>query len=238
LPLLLPGQERCPDMGYWWRVGSSVLGALVGLALGAAWGPGDPTVGVRGVGAAEFEGLLKRRPLRGGEAFAANVVVYPWERHYAVRFNRLTAGIGAEGWRYVPGLLEVENVYVSPTEPGEAGETIFAFLERVSAKYPHVTYRYAWWTEPQWWYTLWGAGGLVVVGVIWPAIRRGKGQCEEVMPPPTLPKAAQVEAKEAEAEKTAMPERETSSPRRYAGEFYPVARDELARSDGRRRDED
>lgn len=56
------------------------------------------------------------------------------------------------------------------TQPDKGWPTAAAFFDDVIKANPNlaISYRKAWWYEPRWIYAMWGAGGFVVVGVIWP----------------------------------------------------------------------
>jgi hypothetical protein len=145
------------------------IGLIVGSLLALGRPPADPTLGLRSAVPAQFEPELFRAPLRTGATFVANITVYPpVGGAYMVRFDQLTPSKDAAGWRYVRWCMDAGAIYTSHSDPSAAPETIVAFLKRTSKKHPHVTYRYAWWVEPRWWFALWGGAGVALVGGIWP----------------------------------------------------------------------
>jgi hypothetical protein len=59
-------------------------------------------------------------------------------------------------------------IYFISEPPFQEFPTITAYLDTLHSR--GVTYRFAWWRQPRWWYTLHIAAGLLVVGIIWPIV--------------------------------------------------------------------
>lgn len=52
----------------------------------------------------------------------------------------------------------------------DSGYTVLDYLSSVKESHPQIAYRTAWWERPAILYTLWGTGGVLIIGVIWPTV--------------------------------------------------------------------
>jgi hypothetical protein len=157
-----------------------ILGVLVGLAfayMNQASSPGNDNWSGRKVGQATFERLAKEKPIAGNPVirslrlFPAQVSPATGQRVVVVEFDQLLQTKDAEVWEYVPTRFEAIEPYVPVRGPKPAtDQTVEQYLAEVAKENPALASRYAWWTEPKWAYTVWGAGGFVVIGIVWPTI--------------------------------------------------------------------
>ncbi len=57
---------------------------------------------------------------------------------------------------------------------GRSAETVQAYLDRIKAAHPEAafTYQYAWWEQTRYGLLIWGMGGILVIGGLWPTLLR------------------------------------------------------------------
>jgi len=157
-----------------------ILGVLVGLGfafMNQASLPGNDNWSGRKVGQATFERLAKEKPVAGNPVvkslrlFPAQVSPATGKRVVVVQFDQLIQTKDPQVWEYVPTRFEAVEPYVPTRGPRPAADlTVEQYVAEVARENPALVSRYAWWTEPKWAYTVWGGGGLVVIGIIWPTV--------------------------------------------------------------------
>jgi hypothetical protein len=131
----------------------------------------------------QFIAMLNRKPVSGGDGkeypWIKSILVYPaidlmqpyakaTSRKAQVTYQMLTAA-SKGAWQYVPKSSLVDD----PIDLGGKGpQPLMIYLAGVAKDRPWVSYRYAYWNEPRWTYTIWVGGSLLLLGVIWPLVLR------------------------------------------------------------------
>lgn len=133
----------------------------------------------------EFMKALMRQPEKSpvtGELhpYVNSLMIYPaleLQAAYAKASTRkaqvsyqLLVPIPAErGFRLVPKSSLVDD----PINLGGKGpQPLTSYLAGLKKDRPWVSYRYAFWDEPRWTYTIWVGGSLLLIGIIWPFVLR------------------------------------------------------------------
>ncbi len=171
--------------GHW-----IVIAILLGAAL--AWAQGFWNRSVTQTQAqVQFENLLFRQPVKAADGtvypYVANIVVYPpveagftmqgeqgeyVPKRCIVRYGILTPAPDQGGWYYKPAITLVGDPYRPRGRAAEtANFTIRDFLNQVSESRDWIKFKYAWWAEPKYSYSMWIGGMVLVLGVIWPTVQ-------------------------------------------------------------------
>jgi len=133
----------------------------------------------------QFIRALTQQPQKSpvtGEVFPyiKSVTVYPAvelvqpyakaaSRKAPVTYQLLTAASTKGAWQYVPKSTLVDD----PIDLGGKGpQPLTTYLAGVAKDRPWVSYRYAFWDEPRWTYTIWVGGSLLLIGIVWPLVLR------------------------------------------------------------------
>jgi prepilin-type N-terminal cleavage/methylation domain-containing protein len=147
----------------------ALIGLLVGLALGwVRLADGDEAmVGGEGfVSQVTFERELRSPPLARDKPLLAGITIYPANNHDLVTMRRL----GSDG-RYRQAAFAAPRPYRPLNSTVDASDdTIANYLTSMASGHPNLTYRVAWWAKPAVTLGLWSAGGMVVIGGIWPTL--------------------------------------------------------------------
>lgn len=168
-----------------WIIISIILGA--GLAwLYGLWGLSATQTNPQ----SQLEQLLVQQPAKKADdgtlcPYARDIIIYPSQpagfavqrngvsvipRKSVVTYNILVAV--AEGSKYKPAVSLVDEPYRPGGMPSDDPDLTFQdYLNELSVGRDWITYRYAWWTEPDWSYTLWIGGSFLLLGVIWPTVQ-------------------------------------------------------------------
>ena len=172
------------DLKRWhWVVIGAVLGALIALAQ--VLGGNEPSANLPSVGRLEFEEDLRAKP-RDGSPVMENITVHPGPRGEPdlVTFDRRTDwgrfGTRNDGTarqiRYLPHRIYLPRPFkpMMPAPGAKAGNdyTVRDYLRDLARTEPagQVAYRYAWWKEPKTAFALWTAGGVLIIGGVWPTV--------------------------------------------------------------------
>jgi hypothetical protein len=164
-----------------------LLGLIAGLAISFAWQDHDVVGDVYYARAEikqpkfEQEALAKSR--KSGQPILQNVRVEPPVKDYANQLRQIVVGKRlllntADDKEYLVPFYFYAAVPYQPrialseadNKPFPANGTVLDYLRLAKAKNPSLGFRYAWEFEPNWFIALCGAGGVVVVGIIWPTI--------------------------------------------------------------------
>lgn len=139
----------------------------------------------------QLESLLVRQPEKATDGtlspYARDIVVYPscpagfqvqrggvavFPRKSVVTYKILVPVPEKKGWTYKPAISLVDDPYRPGGRPSANPDfTIADYFNEISTGRDWITYSYAWWTEPEWSYTLWIGGSFLLLGVIWPTVQ-------------------------------------------------------------------
>jgi len=161
------GFENIPRWGW------AIMGVVAGLVIAAVHTGLEPSY-PRTVGAQEFERDLMQRDVPGDRPRIGSITIHPAvEGAYnkpvqVLTFMRATYVPKEQGWVYYPYAFRAELPFKSPS--GDEAPNMSAFLRDMKGQADWVSYKYAWWEEPKWTYTLWTIGCVVVIGGVWPSI--------------------------------------------------------------------
>jgi prepilin-type N-terminal cleavage/methylation domain-containing protein/prepilin-type processing-associated H-X9-DG protein len=153
----------------------ALLGLFAGLALALAFSlSGESVASDSGLSRQEFEReLLMTTPPPRSEPVLSDIVVEPASRDFSgrkvqvVRFQRLMSWQDPINGERLDARRA--DLYVAPV-PYNGTRGILSYLATATQSDPHISYRFAWEKIPLAWYALWGGGGLVIGGIIWPAM--------------------------------------------------------------------
>jgi hypothetical protein len=164
-----------------------ILGLIVGLMFAYMWQDHD-VVGDKSYQLAEikqnvFERDAMSKSRESGQSILQNIKVEPPVKDYMGKSIQIVIG---KRLRYSPkdqkeylvpfyyyaALPYTQHFAVPKAPPLPAGATVLDYLNNAKTANPLLRYRFAWEYQSQWYPVLWGLGGLVVIGGIWPSILR------------------------------------------------------------------
>lgn len=166
-----------------WVVVSLAVGPMLAFMNSQA----EPGAGLRSMAGTEFEREITLKEVPGEQPNIKNVVVHPpqvgaYEKPvHVVTMDRAVYDRTDKGWRYQKYALQAEVPYVTfggqGRRPGpqqapavSPDRTILTVLSEMKGANPTIKYKYAWWEEPVWRYSLWTGSSLAVIGGIWPTV--------------------------------------------------------------------
>lgn len=155
--------------------------AMIGLLLGFGAGyacvslQGPPRAPV-GMGQKEYELMLRTKPDDPQTPALDEITVVPVGDVYWVSAQRRYVAADGRHYEYRPEWLALKQRQYQPlgdfSERGGPGYDVRTYLADMTAKYPHIHFRYAWEREPKYQLMMWTGGGLLLIGVVWPILLR------------------------------------------------------------------
>jgi len=148
------------------------IGTIVGLAVGWAQHSGRQSERMGGEGfisQAAFERELRLPPVDGRPRMKS-LTVYTVGELDIVQMRRLM--LVSEGWAYLPARFAAPRPYrpVSASAFAAPFPSVQDYIADLARTNPHVQFRHGWWREPMATVALWTAGGMILVGGLWPTL--------------------------------------------------------------------
>jgi len=163
----------------------ALLGLIVGLMFAYMWQDHD-VVGDKNYQFAEikqnsFERYAMSKSRDSGQSILQNVKVEPPVKDYMgkpiqivigkrLRYNPKDQKEYLVPFYYYAAVPYIQHFAVPKSPPLPAGATVLDYLNNAKTVNPLLTYRFAWEYQSQWYTVLWGLGGLVLIGGIWPSV--------------------------------------------------------------------
>jgi hypothetical protein len=165
---------RIEELKRWHWV---LVGLIVGVSLGYLYGSIEPGSG-RSISQARFETALNETPLQGSHPWIRDIVVHPHpERGVIITGRHLEPGRGDtmlyQPFRFVPPMPYEPLSSPRGNRPADweqSGRTVRDYLNHMAGTHDHVSYRYAWTSQPLYRYLIWTAGAVLAIGIVWPSI--------------------------------------------------------------------
>lgn len=158
-----------------------VLGGLLGGVLGYMNASLEPAETLRTVDQVRFERALREKP-RQDNPIVKDLIIYPPRYSPATRktvwlatFDWLQQTKNRGEYKYTSWAFLAEEPFKPTLNRSKTADSNLNIRDHVAAlaqkpEYAHLSYNYAWWTEPRWIYAIWIGGTVLVVGGVWPTI--------------------------------------------------------------------
>lgn len=159
-----------------------ILAIAVGLTIAWLHATLGQTAVVQSLAQVQFLNMLNRKPISGGDGkeypWIKSVTVYPAvelvqpyakaaSRKAEVTYLMLTPAATKGAWQYVGKSSLIDD----PIElGGKSPQPLTTYLATLAKDRPWLSFRYAFWDEPRWIYTIWVGGSVLVIGIIWPFV--------------------------------------------------------------------
>jgi hypothetical protein len=163
----------------------ALLGILAGLIFAYAWQDhdvaGDKAYDMAEIKQNMFERYALSKSSESGQAILQNVRVEPPVKDYENRDRQIVTGKRLrfnpqDKKEYLVPFYFYSSIPYKPhllppgVQPLAKDATVMDFLAVAKKANPPLQYRFVWEYQSNWYIVLWAAGGLVVIGGIWPTV--------------------------------------------------------------------
>ena len=168
------------DFKRWhWVLISLAIGAL--LAYGRTMLSPDESGTGRGIAAIEFVQNVARPKTGNGYEWIKQLTIYPTQtipdastgqmRQVNFVVCNLLTPLPNGKYQYKPVHFTAEIPFkVANIKPTSDTYSIRDYLTEVKERFPDLTYRYAWWTQPRAQFGIWMGGAVLLIGGVWPSL--------------------------------------------------------------------
>jgi hypothetical protein len=159
-------QDKGLSQWHWLMIGL-VMGALAAYVRVQFSSVGSAEMRP-GIKPAQFMALAAMQEASPGKPLLRNLVIYPAEanKNYVTGETDFAANARFQ--------------FNAPRPFVVGGITSSDIRQFLRDRYPHVSFRYAWWASPRAQAPLWALGTFVLIGIVWPTVHRARfGESKE-----------------------------------------------------------